>query len=147
MRTQILDQRSVEVLKCAAHRERIPVVTTWSFHRQTLHATPAARRACGRHRPVAAYSSRVAPVVSPARGTWTLDWATSSIVLSVAGAAVSLLDSRLLVVGVIFFVVGLIAGIVALRKRVRRNIAIGGIALNAANLVFDAVLVILAASR
>ena len=95
----------------------------------------------------AAYSSRVAPVVSPARGTWTLDWATGSIVLSVAGAAVSLLDSRLLLVGVIFFVVGLIAGIVALRKGVRRNIAIGGIALNAANLVFDAVLVILAASR
>lgn len=108
---------------------------------------PAARRIRGRHRPGAAYSSRVAPVVSPARGTWTLDWATSSIALSVAGAAVSLLDSGLLLVGVILFVVGLIAGIIALRKGVRRNIAIVGIALNAANLLFDAVLVIIAGSR
>ncbi len=123
------------------------MVTTWSFHDQRLCAHAGRQDSVWATPPVAAYSSRVAPVVSPARGSWTLDWATSSIVLSVAGAALSLLASGLLLVGVIFFVVGLIAGIVALRKGVRRNIAIIGIALNAANLVFDAVLVILAAPR
>jgi uncharacterized membrane protein YoaK (UPF0700 family) len=77
----------------------------------------------------------------------TLSWATGSIGLSVAGAAVSLVDSRLFLVGLVFFVLGLIAGIVALRKGPRRNIAIVGIVLNAANLAFDAALVILAGSR
>jgi uncharacterized membrane protein YtjA (UPF0391 family) len=85
--------------------------------------------------------------VSPARGGWTLDWSTGSIALSVAGAATSLLATGLFWVGVILFVVGLIAGIVALRKGVRRNLAIVGTVLNAANLAFDAALVIFAASR
>ncbi len=85
--------------------------------------------------------------MSPARGRWTLDWSTGSIGLSVAGAAVSLLDPHLFLIGVVLFVLGLVAGVVALRKGVRRNLAIIGVLLNAANLVFDAVLVILAPSR
>ena len=79
--------------------------------------------------------------------TWTLDWAMGSIALSVVGAAVSLLDPRLFVLGVILFALGLITGLVALRKGVRRNLAIVGIILNAANLVFDATLVFLAGAH
>ena len=45
------------------------------------------------------------------------------------------------------FALGLITGVVALRKRVRRNLAIVGIILNAANLAFDAALVFLAGSH
>ena len=71
-----------------------------------------------------------------------MNWATVSIGLSVAGAAVSLFDSRLFLVGLVLFAVGLIAGIVALRRGSRRNIAIVGIILNAANLAFDAALLI-----
>jgi hypothetical protein len=89
----------------------------------------------------------VAPPPSPERGPLTLNWATGSIGLSVTGAAVSLVDNRLFVVGVILFVVGLTAGIVALRKGTRRNLAIVGIVLNVANLMFDGALVILAGSR
>jgi hypothetical protein len=85
----------------------------------------------------------VAPIV-PARGTWTMDLATGSILLSVAGAGISLLDNRLVAVGALFFIAGLIVGIVALRKGVRRNRAIIGVILNAANLLFDAALLILA---
>jgi hypothetical protein len=70
-----------------------------------------------------------------------------SIVLSVTGAAVSLLETRLFLVGVALFVLGLIAGVVALRKGVRRNLAIVGVVLNAANLVFDAALVMLAGAH
>jgi NADH:ubiquinone oxidoreductase subunit K len=70
-----------------------------------------------------------------------------SIALSVVGAVVSLLDPRLFVLGVILFALGLITGIVALRRGVRKNLAIVGIILNAANLVFDAGLLILAGSR
>jgi uncharacterized membrane protein len=70
-----------------------------------------------------------------------------SIALSVAGAAVSLLDARLFLLGVLLFALGLIVGLVALGKGARRNLAIGGIVLSAANLVFDAALVILASSR
>jgi hypothetical protein len=77
----------------------------------------------------------------------TLNWATGSVGLSVAGAAVSLFDNRLFLVGLVLFVLGLIAGIVAVRKGSRRNIAIVGIVLNAANLAFDVALVILAGSR
>jgi hypothetical protein len=84
--------------------------------------------------------------VSPARGPWTLDWSTGSIGLSVAGAAASLLDPGLFLVGAVLFVLGLAAGVVAFRKGVRRNLAIIGILLNAANLVFDA-LVSLTATR
>lgn len=89
----------------------------------------------------------VAPPQSQARAPLTLNWATGSIGLSVAGAAVSLVDSRLFLVGLVLFVLGLIAGIVALRKGTRRNMAIVGIVLNAANLAFDAALVILGGSR
>jgi hypothetical protein len=85
----------------------------------------------------------VAPIVSPAGGTWTLDWATGSILLSVAGAGLSLLDPRLFAVGALLFVAGLTSGVVALRKGVRRNRAIIGVVLNAANLVYDAAVVIL----
>jgi NADH:ubiquinone oxidoreductase subunit K len=53
----------------------------------------------------------------------------------------------LFLLGAIVFALGLIAGVVALRKGVRRNLAIIGIILNAANLVFDASLVFLAGSR
>jgi hypothetical protein len=90
---------------------------------------------------------RGVPPTVPARGTWTLDWATGSILLSVAGAGISLLDHRLFAVGALFFIAGLIVGIVALRKGVRRNRALIGVALNAANLLFDAALVILASIR
>ena len=89
----------------------------------------------------------IVPGVSPVPRTWTLDWAMGSIALSVAGAAVSLLDPGLFVLGVILFALGLITGVVALRKRVRRNLAIVGIILNAANLAFDAALVFLAGSH
>jgi hypothetical protein len=89
----------------------------------------------------------VAPPVSPARGTWTLDWSAASIILSVAGAAASLLDARLFLVGVALFALGLFAGVIALRRRIRRNLAIVGIVLNAANLVFDAALVMAATAR
>jgi hypothetical protein len=89
----------------------------------------------------------MAPRVSPTRQARTLDLATASIVISVAGAVISLLDTGLFLIGAIFFVVGLIVGIVALRKGERRNRAIIGIALNAANLIFDAALVILSGSR
>ena len=70
-----------------------------------------------------------------------------SIALSVVGAAVSLLDPRLFVLGVILFALGLITGLVALRRGVRKNLAIVGIILNAANLVFDAALLMSAGSR
>ena len=79
--------------------------------------------------------------------TWTLDWAMGSIALSVVGALVSLLEPGLFVLGVILFALGLITGLVALRKGVRRNLAIVGIILNAANLVFDATLVFLAGAH
>ena len=92
----------------------------------------------------AAYSS---PDVSPVPRTWTLDWSIGSIALSVAGAAMRLLDPRLFVVGVILFVLGLIAGVVGLRKGTRRTLAIGGIVLNGANLAVDTVFVILSGSR
>jgi hypothetical protein len=85
----------------------------------------------------------VAPIVSPARGSWTLDWATGSILLSVAGAALSLFDPRLFAVGALLFAAGLVVGIVALRKGGRRNRAIIGVLLNAANLVYDAAVVVL----
>jgi hypothetical protein len=62
------------------------------------------------------------------------------------GAAVSLLDNRLFLVGMALFVLGLVAGIVAFRKGPRR-IAIVGIVLNAANLAFDASLLIVAGSH
>jgi len=89
----------------------------------------------------------VAPLASLPRGEWTLDSATASIGLSIAGAAVSLLNTRFFWIGVIAFVLGLIAGTVALRKGVRRNAAAIGVLLNAANLVFDAVLLIVAATH
>ncbi len=76
-----------------------------------------------------------------------MDWSTGSILLSVAGAGISLLDNRLFAVGVLFFIAGLIVGIVALRKGVRRNRAIIGVILNAANLLFDAALAIFALIR
>jgi hypothetical protein len=72
-----------------------------------------------------------------------MDWASASILISVAGAGVSLLDPRLFVLGAILFVIGLIIGINALRRGIRRNRAIIGIVLNAANLVFDVALVII----
>jgi hypothetical protein len=70
-----------------------------------------------------------------------------SIALSVVGAAVSLLDPGLFLLGVILFALGLIAGMVALRRGVRRNLAIVGVILNVANLAFDAALVFVAGSR
>jgi hypothetical protein len=70
-----------------------------------------------------------------------------SIALSIVGAAVSLLDPRLFVLGVIVFALGLITGVVALRRGVRKNLAIFGIILNAANLVYDATLVFLAGAH
>jgi hypothetical protein len=85
--------------------------------------------------------------VSPVPRTWTLDWSTGSIGLSVVGAVVSLVDAGLFLVGMVLFVLGLIAGLVALRKGVRRRLAIIGILLNAANLAYDAALVILSASH
>lgn len=91
----------------------------------------------------AAYSSDVSPVPR----TWTLDWSTGSIGLSVAGAVVSLLAAGLFLVGMILFALGLIAGLIALRKGVRRKLAIIGILLNVANLAYDAALLILSASR
>jgi uncharacterized membrane protein len=63
------------------------------------------------------------------------------------GAAVSLLDPGLFLLGVILFALGLIAGMVALRRGVRRNLAIVGVILNVANLAFDAALVFLAGPR
>jgi hypothetical protein len=71
-----------------------------------------------------------------------MDWASASILISVAGAGASLLDARLFALGALLFVVGLIIGINALRKGIRRNRAVIGIVLNAANLVFDVALVI-----
>ena len=85
--------------------------------------------------------------MSPARGAWTLDWASGSIALSVAGAALSLVDIRLFLVGAVLFALGLIAGVVAVRKKVRRNLAIVGIVLNVANLAYDAALLIFGGSR
>ena len=85
--------------------------------------------------------------MSPVPRAWNLDWSTASVGLSVAGAALSLFLPGLFWGGVILFVLGLIAGVVALRMGLRRNIAVIGIVLNAANLAFDAFLVILAASR
>ena len=70
-----------------------------------------------------------------------------SIALSVVGALVSLLEPGLFVLGVILFALGLITGLVALRKGVRRNLAIVGIILNAANLAFDGALVFLAGAH
>jgi NADH:ubiquinone oxidoreductase subunit K len=70
-----------------------------------------------------------------------------SIALSIVGAAVSLLDPGLFVLGVVVFALGLITGVVALRRGVRKNLAIVGIILNAANLVFDATLVFLAGAH
>lgn len=85
--------------------------------------------------------------MSPVPRTWTLDWSTGSIGLSVAGAVVSLLAAGLFLVGIILFALGLIAGLIALRNGVRRKLAIIGILLNAANLAYDAALVILSASH
>jgi hypothetical protein len=76
-----------------------------------------------------------------------LDWATGSILLSIAGAAVTLVNSGLFVVGVILFGLGLICGVIARRKGAPRSVAMVGIILNAANLVFDGVVLILATSR
>ena len=76
-----------------------------------------------------------------------MDWATASIALSITGAAVSLAGTGLFLVGVIIFVLGLTAGVVAFRNGRRRNRAIIGIVLNAANLVVDAAFVIFAAHR
>jgi hypothetical protein len=89
----------------------------------------------------------IVPDVSPVPRTWTLDWATGSIALSVVGAAISLLVPSLFLVGVLVFTLGFITGVVALRKGVRRNLAIVGIVLNLANLAFDAALVFFAGSR
>jgi hypothetical protein len=89
----------------------------------------------------------VAPLVSKPRTAWSLDWAIGSVALSIAGAAMSLVNTRLFWVGVIVFVLGLITGAVALRKGGRRNVAAIGIILNAANLAFDAALVLVAGSR
>ena len=85
--------------------------------------------------------------MSPVPRTWTLDWSIGSIGLSVAGAVVSVLHAGLFPVGMILFALGLIAGLVALRKGVRRNLAIIGILLNAANLAYNAAVVILSASH
>jgi hypothetical protein len=85
--------------------------------------------------------------VSPVPRTWTLDWATGSIALSVVGAVVSLLDPGLFLIGVALFALGLITGVVALRKGARRNLAIVGVVLNAANMAFDAAVVLFAGSH
>ena len=89
----------------------------------------------------------IVPDVSPEPRTRTLDWATGSIGLSIAGALITLVDRRLFLVGVILFGLGLIAGVVALRIGVRRNLAMVGVVLNTANLVFDGAVLIIAASR
>jgi NADH:ubiquinone oxidoreductase subunit K len=70
-----------------------------------------------------------------------------SIALSVVGAAVSLLDPGLFELGVILFALGLITGVVALRRGVRKNLAIVGIILNAANLAFDGAFVFMAGAH
>jgi hypothetical protein len=85
--------------------------------------------------------------VPPVPRTWSFDWATTSIVLSIAGALITLFDRRSFLVGVILFGLGLIAGVVALRTGARRNLALVGVVLNTANLVFDGVVLIIAASR
>jgi hypothetical protein len=58
-----------------------------------------------------------------------------------------LMGGALFLIGMIVFVLGLIAGLVALRQGRRRSLAIGGIALNVVNLVLDAGFVISASSR
>ena len=83
------------------------------------------------------------PVVSPPSRAWTLDWATASVLLSVAGAGLSLVEAQLFVVGALLFVAGLVVGIVALRKGVRRNWAIVGVVLNTVNLLYDVAIQIL----
>ena len=47
----------------------------------------------------------------------------------------------------LIFALGLVAGVIALRRSPRRNWAVIGIILNAMNLVFNAALVILVAAR
>ena len=85
--------------------------------------------------------------MQPAPQKWSFDWATTSIGLSIAGALITLFDRRLFLVGVILFGLGLIAGVLALRIGARRNLALVGVVLNTANLVFDGVVLIIAASR
>ena len=83
---------------------------------------------------------------SPARPRG-VDWSTASIALSIVGALISIADRGLFLVAVIAFVAGLIVGVVGWRSGVRKNRAAIGIILNAANLIFDAGLLISAASR
>jgi hypothetical protein len=89
----------------------------------------------------------IVPDVSPVPRTWSIDWATGSIGLSIAGALVTLIDPGLFIVGVVLFGLGLISGVVALRIGKRRNLAAVGVILNTANLVFDGAVLIIAASR
>ena len=84
------------------------------------------------------------PIPTKRRG---FDWSTASIALSIVGAAISIADPGLVVVGVIVFVAGLIVGVVGWRSGVRKNRAAIGIILNSANLILDAGLVISATSR
>ena len=57
------------------------------------------------------------------------------------------MDRGLVLVGVIVFATGLIAGVVGWRTGIRKNRAGIGIILNSANLILDAGLLISAASR
>ena len=91
------------------------------------------------------YSSGVAPPLPTKRRGF--DWSTTSIALSIAGAAISFADRGLFLIGVVVFLVGLIVGVVAFRIGVRRNRASIGIIQNAVNLMLDAGLLISAASR
>jgi hypothetical protein len=75
------------------------------------------------------------------------DWSTASIALSIVGALISIADRGLVLVGVIVFATGLIAGVVGWRSGIRKNRAGIGIILNSANLMLDAGLLISAASR
>lgn len=75
------------------------------------------------------------------------DWSTASIALSIIGALLSIADRRLILVGVIVFVAGLIVGVIGWRSGLRKNRAVIGIILNSANLILDAGLVISAATR
>ncbi len=90
----------------------------------------------------------IVPAVAPpaSRAPRGLSWnlATGSIALSVVGAGTSVLAPGLFLFGVSLFVLGLIAGVVAFRSGVRRNLAIGGIVLNALNLAVDAAFVLYA---
>ena len=89
----------------------------------------------------------MAPNVPQAGRARGLDWATTSILLSVAGAFLSIVEARVLVAYMLMFALGLVAGVIALRRSPRRNWAWIGIILNSMNLVFNAALVILVALR